>query len=168
MAVVEVKEDWAPADAALEREILGLIKRAARFVDDQLYMDWLDLFCDEGVYGAITQENYTSTGLHLYKDYGKATIHERIGFLKGLWQTPRAKSLHLVTNTEAYVDVSGTKAYARSNFLMTRTGELQHAKLHACGVYNDKFVLQDGAWLFSERLVVVDSNMLPSEFTELL
>lgn len=158
----------APADPAVEREILALIRLSARCVDEQRFLDWMDLFADDGRYGAITNENFGTTGLHLFKDHGKPALHERVSFLMGLWQVPRAKTLHLVTNTEVEVDASGQKASAVSNFLMTRTADMEHAKLHACGRYLDKFEKKDGRWLFSERIVVVDSNLLPAEFTELL
>lgn len=171
MAVAEkerVAGSTASADPAAEREILALIRRAARCADEQRFLDWMDLFTDDGRYGAITHENFGATGLHLFKDYGKRALHERVSFLMGLWQVPRAKTLHLVTNTEVEVDASGQKASAVSNFLMTRTADMEHAKLHACGRYLDKFEKADGRWLFSERIVVVDSNLLPAEFTELL
>ena len=41
-------------------------------------------------------------------------------------------------------------------------------KLHASGRYYDRFEKADGAWRFKSRDVVVDTNILPSEFTDLL
>lgn len=158
----------ASVDPAVEREILGLIRRAARLADEQKFLEWMDLFSEDGRYGAITHENFASTGLHLFKDNGKRALHERVSFLMGLWQVPRAKTLHLVTNTEVEAGPSADTAKAVSNFLMTRTADMEHAKLHACGRYLDQFERRDGRWLFSERIVVVDSNLLPAEFTELL
>ncbi|HXV30377.1 MAG TPA: nuclear transport factor 2 family protein [Sinorhizobium sp.] len=172
MAVIEKQRNPAgstrPADPAVEREIEALIRLAARCADEQRFLDWMDLFTDDGRYGAITHENFLSTGLHLFKDYGKRALHERVSFLMGLWQVPRAKTLHLVTNTEVELEAAGDQAAAVSNFLMTRTADMEHAKLHACGKYLDRFEKRDGRWLFSERIVVVDSNLLPAEFTELL
>jgi 3-phenylpropionate/cinnamic acid dioxygenase small subunit len=170
MAVTEKERaaSSAAADPATEREILALIRRAARLADEQRFLEWMDLFTDEARYGAITYENWNSTGLHLFKDNGKRSLHERVSFLMGLWQVPRAKTLHLVTNTEIELDPSGSAASASSNFLMTRTADMEHAKLHACGRYLDRFERRGGSWMFSERIVVVDSNLLPAEFTELL
>lgn len=169
MSVKQNVAQPAPARGAdAEREIAALIVRAARLADERKFLEWMDLFTDEGRYGAITYENHISTGLHLFKDKGKRALHERVSFLMGLWQVPRGKTLHLVSNLEIEVDSSGTRASCESNFIMTRTGDMEHSKLHACGRYYDKFEWRDGAWLFSERLVVVDSNMLPPEFTELL
>jgi 3-phenylpropionate/cinnamic acid dioxygenase small subunit len=162
------QETARSANPALQGEIVALIHRSARLTDDQKYLDWMDLFADDGVYGAITNENYTSTGLFLFKDKSKSAIHERVAFLKGLWQAPRGKTLHLITNIDVEVDPSGDTASAFSYFMMTRTADMEHSKLHACGRYLDKCEKHDGGWLFKERIVVVDSNMLPGEFTELL
>lgn len=171
MAVTEKERSAASAassDPVVEREILALIRRAARLADEQKFLEWMDLFAEDSRYGAITHENFNTTGLHLFKDYGKRALHERVSFLMGLWQVPRAKTLHLVTNTEVEVDSAANTASAASNFLMTRTAEMEHAKLHACGRYLDRFERREGRWFFSERIVVVDSALLPAEFTELL
>ena len=45
---------------------------------------------------------------------------------------------------------------------------MENSVLHAAGRYIDHFDRKDGAWLFKSRLAVVDSNLLPPEFTELL
>lgn len=155
-------------DPAAEREITALIFRAARLVDEKKYLEWLDLFTDDGQYGAATHENFTTGGLHLFKDKSKQAIHERVSFLMGLWQVPRGKTVHLVTNIELETAADGRTATARSNFLVTRTADLEHTKLHASGHYRDKFARRDGTWYFAERLAIVDSNLLPAEFTEVL
>ncbi len=40
--------------------------------------------------------------------------------------------------------------------------------LHAAGRYVDRLERRDGVWLLKDRLAIVDSNLLPGEFTELL
>jgi 3-phenylpropionate/cinnamic acid dioxygenase small subunit len=156
------------AAAAAEREITKLIHRYARLVDEQCFLEWMDLFAEDGVYAAITHENFSTTGLHLFKDRGKRALHERVAFLMGLWQSPRGKTRHLITNLEIEVGASGETAAALSNFLITRTAEFEHASLYACGQYRDEFERRGGDWVFKQRLVIVDSNLLPSEFTEIL
>lgn len=162
-----IKERSAtPADQAAERAINALILRAARLADEQKFVEWMDLFVDECRYSAITQENHLLNGLCLYTDIGKRALHERVAWLMGLWQVPRGKTLHLVTNIE--IECRGDQASAESYFLLTRTGDMEHTKLHAAGRYSDKFERVDGAWKFKERRAIVDSNLLPAEFTELL
>ncbi len=168
-AAVSAGEAEAPVTLdtlATERAINNLILRAARLADEQRFLEWIDLFVEECRYSAITLENHQSMGLCLFTDIGSRALHERVAWLMGLWQVPRGKTLHMVTNIE--IRPSGDTATASSSFLIARTGELEHSKLYACGRYHDKFERRDGAWLFKERQVIVDSNMLPGEFTELL
>lgn len=107
-------------------------------------------------------------GLRLFRDVGRAALHERVAFLMGLLQTPRGKTLHLVSNIEVSDGDGPDRASAVSNFIIARTDELEHTKLHAAGRYLDRLERRDGQWLFKERLAVVDSNLLPPQFTELL
>lgn len=158
----------APVGPADERSILALINRSARLADDRKYLDWMELFTDDGIYSAITFENAASTGLYLFKDVGRRALHIRAAFLMGLWQAPRGKTLHVVSNIEIGAGEDNASAMGVSNFIMTRTAEMEHSKLHACGTYYDRFRREDGRWRFAERKVVVDTNVLPPEFTELL
>ncbi len=153
---------------ATEKAIVSLIHCAARVSDEQRYLDWRALFTEDGEYSAITQENYTYKGLRLFKDVGQSALHERVAFLMGVLQTPRGKTLHLVSNIEVTTGETPDTATARSHFLLTRTSELEHTVLHAAGIYLDRFERRDGRWLFKSREVIVDTNLLPATFTELL
>ena len=172
-AIDEVRESphraaEALPEVGLERAIVALVHRAAAAADERRYLDWMDLFADDGIYSAITNENLAYKGLRLFKDVGRAALHERVAFLMGLLQVPRGKTLHLVGNIVVAAGDGPDEAGATSNFIITRTADLEHSQLHAAGQYRDRFRRQDGRWLFQERLVVVDSNLLPPEFTELL
>ena len=155
-----------PVDAETERAAVALIYKAARLIDDRKYMEWLELFTEDGEYSAITYENLNHKGLRLYRDAGKPMIYERVAYLMGVWQVPRGKTIHLVSNTEVSAGEHENTAQAVSNFIMTRTADLEHTVLHAAGRYVDRLERQGGAWLFKDRLVIVDSNLLPGEFTE--
>jgi salicylate 5-hydroxylase small subunit len=155
-------------DVAKERAIVALIHRAARRSDEQDFLGWMDLFTDDGEYSAITYENLRQKGLRLFRDVGRTALHERVAFLMGLLQVPRGKTVHLVSNIEVSDGETGAEASAVSNFIVARTGELEHTKLHAAGRYLDRFERGDDGWRIKSRLVVVDSNMLPPHFTELL
>jgi 3-phenylpropionate/cinnamic acid dioxygenase small subunit len=156
------------SDPAKERAIIALVYRAARLADDQQYLGWMELFTTDGEYSAITSENLAYKGLRLFTDIGKAALHERAAFLMGLLQVPRGKTLRLVSNVEVRDADISSEASAVSNFIITRTGDMQHSELYASGRYLDRFERHDDIWLFKKRLVVVDSNLFPAEFTELL
>jgi anthranilate 1,2-dioxygenase small subunit len=158
--------DESAGNYADERAITALIHRAARLADEQKFLDWMELFTDDGVYSAITREN-VSAGLYLFRDKGKGMLHTRVGWLMGLWQVPRGTTTHLVSNLEIEI-LDANNATCRSVFLITRTGELDMTKLHASGRYADRLQKVDGVWRFKVRDVVVDTSVLPSEFTDLL
>jgi 3-phenylpropionate/cinnamic acid dioxygenase small subunit len=168
LAKTATHEPTLTADVAKERAIVGLINRAARLADDQEFMAWMELFADDGEYSAITLENLRLKGLRLFRDVGRTALHERMAFLMGLLQVPRGKTVHLVSNIEVSDGDSEATASAISSFIIARSGELEHTQLHAAGRYIDRFERGEGGWRFKSRLVVVDSNMLPSHFTELL
>jgi 3-phenylpropionate/cinnamic acid dioxygenase small subunit len=152
---------------AIEREIVALLYRAARLADEQRFEEWVGLFTEDGSYSAITHENQNDQGLYLFKDDGIEALKERAVFLMGFWKVPRGKTLHTVNNIE--VDVYGDDAArAKSYFTIYRSGDLEQTSLHACGEYRDELQRQNGQWLFGERRVIVDSMVLPPEFTELL
>lgn len=159
---------FKPADFQTERDIIALMVRAARLADECKFVDWMDLFAEDGSYGVITHENFTSDGLHLFRDMDKRAIQERVGFMLRLWQTPRGKTLHLVSNFEIEVDETGQFANVLSAYIMTRTGDAEQATLHACGQYRDELVRNGDGWLIKKRTVVVDSSLLPGEFTDLV
>jgi 3-phenylpropionate/cinnamic acid dioxygenase small subunit len=157
----------AAVDVETERAVTALIYKAARLADERDFVGWLALFTDDGEYSAVTHENLSYKGLRLFRDVGRNAIYERVAYLMGVWQVPRAKTMHLVSNVEVSVGEAGS-VQALSNFIMTRTADLEHSVLHAAGRYIDRFERHGGAWRFRDRLVVVDSNLLPPEFTELL
>jgi 3-phenylpropionate/cinnamic acid dioxygenase small subunit len=153
--------------AADERELTDLIQRAARLTDQRRFREWVDLFARDGVYCAITLANLNGKGLYLYYDAGYHAIQERAAYLDGVWRVPRGKTLHTVSNIE-FDEITPAAAAGSSYFVIYRTGEQQHSRLHACGEYRDRYVRVDGRWRFAERTVVLDTDLLPAEFTELL
>jgi 3-phenylpropionate/cinnamic acid dioxygenase small subunit len=158
----------AAAEVETERAVTALIYKAARLTDDRDYVAWMELFTEDGEYSAVTYENLVYKGLRLFRDVGRNALYERVAYLMGVWQVPRAKTMHLVSNIEVGAGEDANSAQAVSNFIMTRTADLEHSVLHAAGRYIDRFERQGDAWRIRDRLVVVDSNMLPPEFTELL
>ncbi|MGH7015530.1 MAG: aromatic-ring-hydroxylating dioxygenase subunit beta [Caulobacteraceae bacterium] len=175
--MAEMVEEARPKTAAtqarplgweIERRIIALIHAVAAACDERRFLDWAALFCEDGVYSAITNENLAHQGLRLFKDEGRAGLNERAAFQLGMIQTPRGKTLHLVTNIIVSSGKTASQATSTSNFLMMRTADLEHTELLAAGRYLDRFEERGSDWRIKERLVVVDSNMLPPEFTELL
>jgi 3-phenylpropionate/cinnamic acid dioxygenase small subunit len=151
----------------IEKAIIALLHQAARLADERRFEDWVRLFAEDGSYSAITYENFHDQGLYLFKDDGIEALKERAIFLTGFWKVPRGKTLHTISNIQIG-QCDADSATALSYFTLFRTGDMEHSELHACGEYQDEFVRNDNQWLFKQRRVIVDSNVLPSGFTELL
>lgn len=152
---------------SVEDQIRDLMYECARLVDRQQFLEWMDLFVEDGVYSAITYENLHDQGLYLFYDDGREAFKERVAYLRGFWQVARGKTIHQVSN----IEITGLKedeAKARSYFVIFRTGTSGVSEFHACGEYEDEVVKRDGRWLFRRRNAIVDTAVLPSHFTDLL
>ncbi len=150
-----------------EDQIRLLLFDCARIIDHQRFLEWLELFTDDGIYSAITYENHQENGLYLFKDDGQESLKERVTFLMGFWQVGRSKTLHTVSNIRI-TPIGEDEASVNSYFVVYRTADDGVTQFHACGEYEDHLVRQEGRWLFRERKVIVDNGLLPSHFTDLL
>ena len=170
--MASVEEDQSVEAAVMleietERQIMLLIRRAARFSDEQRYMEWFDLFVEDCRHAMITRENYLEQGLHNYVDRGKSALQERVAYLMGVWQTPRGKTTHLVSVLDIELQERDT-ARVVSNFIVARAAPAEDTKLYASGQYIDEVVIKSGRWLFKDRTVILDSNFLPASMVDLV
>ena len=91
----------------------------------------------------------------------------RAAHLLGVWQNPRGKTLHMISNID-FEEVSEERVVVQSYLTVYRTAGDGETKLHACGRAVDCLVRDGDQWLFKEREVIVDNGLLPYNFTELL
>ncbi len=150
----------------LHHEVAQFLTSYQRIVDEQRYLDWLELFTPDGVYSVIDALNAADHGMYLLYDDGLEARKERCGYLMGYWKVPRARTSHFVSNVSVLVDGDTTRA--DSKFLVYRTDRSGATTLHACGTYKDELVRDDGELKFQSHQVVIDMNLLPDDFTELL
>ena len=68
--------------------------------------------------------------------------------------TPRTK--HVTTNLIIDVDEAAGTATARSYFTVMQATEQLALQPVIAGRYHDRFARRDGAWRFTERLILVD------------
>jgi 3-phenylpropionate/cinnamic acid dioxygenase small subunit len=148
-------------------EIEKLFRAYARLLDQRRFAEWTDLFTEDGAYLVVTYENLQDQGLLLFKDDGREALKERAAFALGYYQSERCKTLHVVSNVEVD-DASGNETICNSYFVVYRTPADGLPQLYSCGEYRDRLVKKTGRWMFRERLVVVDNETLPENFTELL
>jgi 3-phenylpropionate/cinnamic acid dioxygenase small subunit len=154
-------------DAECRAEIEELLHRYARLLDQERFSEWPDLFTSDGIYSAITYENFKSQGLLLFKDEGREAMKERAAFVMGYFQSQRCKTLHTVSNITLAAP-SDEETNCNSYFVIYRSPWNRLPELQACGEYHDRLVKTGGQWKFRERLVIVDNGTLPQNFSDLL
>lgn len=155
-------------DVETERQITRLIQRAARYSDEQRYVEWMDLFVDDCRHAMITRENYREQGLYNFVDKGRLALQERVAYLLGVWHTPRGKTTHVVSVLDIEPSDDGQSAKVLSNVIVVRAAPAEDSKMYASGQYADVVVLRDGRWMLKERTTILDSEFLPGDFADLV
>ena len=149
------------------RRLERAIYEHARILDKQLFVEWIDLFTNDGVYCLITFENEKNEGPYIIYDSGTAALKHRAAWLLDIFHVDRAKSLHQISNVEV-IEYSDNEAKVHSYFSMYRTVDNGLPRLEATGEYQDNLVRQAGRWKFRERKAVLDNGILPAGFTDLV
>jgi anthranilate 1,2-dioxygenase small subunit len=127
-------------------------------IDEDRLEDWPELFIEDGRYIVDPRENrdlgldggywmyYTSRGM--MRDRVTALRHVNV-FNKHYYR-------HLTSDT--FIDgENGGVISSRTNYLLVETNWEGRSQLFSVGVYYDKVVIQNGAALFVEKVVVPDS-----------
>ncbi len=146
-------------------EIGYIISSVADGLDQGQYEPWLACFLPDALYSAITAENLKLVGPSLYTDFGVDGRKERVAFWLGMWQVGRSRVRHIIGRS-LLVEEAGEALKVKTPFLVTRTAEDGETCLHASGVYQDDWVRTGNGWKLAWRRVVVDCDVLPSNFTE--
>ena len=155
------------AGAELRSEIEELLLRYARVLDRRRFTEWPGLFTGDGVYSAITHENFIGGGLLLFKDEGQEALKERVAFIMGYSQSQRSKTLHTVSNI-TIESSSDSEVTCCSYFVVYRSPWNSLPELHACGEYRDRLIKAAAQWRFRERLAIVDNGVLAQNFLDIL
>jgi 3-phenylpropionate/cinnamic acid dioxygenase small subunit len=142
-----------------------IINVVAAALDDGQYEPWLGCFLPDALYCGITSDSLKTSGPNLFTDFGVDGRKERVAFWLGMWQVGRSRIRHIVGRT-LLVEVSGDTVKVKTPFLVTRTADDGETKLHVSAVYHDDWVKSDNGWKLAWRRVVIDCEVLPSNFTD--
>jgi 3-phenylpropionate/cinnamic acid dioxygenase small subunit len=151
----------------LKHQVEEFLSRYQSAIDEQRYLDWLELFVPEGVYSVIDHENSQAHGMYLIYDDGLEARKERVAYLMGYWKVPRSKALHTVSNV-LIASTQDDALEARSKFTVYRTDREGVTAFHTGGEYQDEFERSESGLLLRRHEVVIDMNVLPDDFTDLL
>jgi len=154
-------------DLLLHHQVEQFLVRLQNAIDEHRYLDWLEMFVPEGVYSVIDQLNKNDQGMYLTYDDGLEARKQRVAYLMGYWKVPRARTLHAVTNV-LVTAATDERVEARSKFTVYRTDREGYTIFHASGEYFDEFDRGTEGLLLRRHDIVIDMNVLPDDFTELL
>jgi 3-phenylpropionate/cinnamic acid dioxygenase small subunit len=152
------KTVMVPGPPSADKEaIYELLIRAATLLDEDKFLDWLELFAENAQYEMLFR-NREIGGLDDY--LMKLYKHELVQAMTLLPNhvVDAAKRLHIVSNV--LIKASEKTAESRCSFTVYRTAEQGKSTLYAVGHSEDSLVKENGRWLFLKRRVVLDTRML--------
>lgn len=144
----------------IERAIAALVHDAARFVDDERFEDWAELFDERGVYRVTTREN-VDAGLPISIVFceGRAMIRDRVVSLRRANVYNPHWDRHVVGNLRVLAVEDGVHR-VHSSYLVLQTTPSGETRIFSTGKVLDRIVVEDGVARFLERVVVADTGAI--------
>jgi len=144
------------APLVAREEIRGVIQRTAALLDAEDLDGWLALFAPDSEYEIAAYGPEIRADMAWWKS-------DRADLARMLAEVPQhvrdpARRLHLVSTVS--LEVAGARAEALSHFAVYRTLPAGTTEIYAAGRYQDRFVKQDGRWLYAAHRAVLDTRML--------
>lgn len=136
-ALVDAFTGWdrdgaAILDPAARESCRAFMEREARLLDQERYQDWLALFAPECVYWIPgTPERNDPRREVTFAFHDRRQLEDRVYRIETgyAWsQTPRSRTVRMVSNVEPFATDDGDIVMVRSTFLVTefRAGDLRH------------------------------------------
>lgn len=153
-------EDYSSRD--LHHEAESLLYRYVSGLDEGELEAWPGFFVEDAGYRIIARENYErNLPLCLWLSESRAMLEDRvIALRKANVYSPRTLR-HIVSNPVVLSCEKG-EARARSNFLILQTPLDGETRVFVSGKYEDRIVLEGGAFKFREKLCIYDTLRIPN------
>lgn len=156
---------------SIEQQITQLIHCEARLIDDGALDEWLDLFTADAIYWIPMDETgdprLVSSIIYDDRQRLQARVDQAMRERRPA-QTPRSRTVHMLSNLEIEHDGSGT-ATARGSFLCCEMREgdwrqegLGHKQFFVGHVFY-RLRLEAAGWLFNEKRIVLIDRHQPIE-----
>ena len=142
------------------KRIDELVYDSARFIDDERFEDWAELFVDRCVYKITTRENFDA-GLPVGVMYcdSRAMLRDRVLSLRKANLYNPHYDRHLVSNVRV-LDVTDGVYRVHSSYLVLQTTPAGESRVFSCGKYLDRVVFEGESARFEERIVVMDTGAI--------
>jgi len=155
----------------MSAELLALVHREARLLDDWKLDDWLALFAPDGVYWLPIEEGSDPVRVAsiIYDDVQLMAIRvEQLMRQNRISQTPRSETIHFITNVEVESE-DGDTAVVRYNLLISelRSGDWRQNGLGQIRQHPGRVRLEavrsDGEWKIREKRLLLLARQQPLE-----
>jgi len=142
----------------LRRQVEALHTRYVRVIDDDQIEEWPKLFTETCLYRIATRENHAQgLPLAVMECRSRRMMEDRVTGLRRINVYEPQRYVHQISALEIEPAGEG-RLKCRSNFLVIRTLSDGAMSVFSAGVYLDTVVVESGAALFEERVVVQDSR----------
>jgi len=121
---------------------------------------WPEFFTEDCFYRVTSAENYEAgMPLGLIHATSRNVLKDRVSALReaNIYEPQRYR--HLVSSIKI-VEERGATLDLMANFLVVRTMQEGDMTLFAAGHYADEVKLENGAWKFARKTVVLDSRQI--------
>ncbi|MGL5839895.1 MAG: aromatic-ring-hydroxylating dioxygenase subunit beta [Sphingorhabdus sp.] len=148
-------------DADTRFAIADLYADYAAALDERRYENWLGLFVEDCRYTVQPRENYDA-GLPLatLRLESKAMLKDRIhGVTETLYHAPYYQR-HIIGGQRLRLD--GNALHVEANYVVVRTHSDQPSDILSTGRYIDTLISEGGAYRFSNKLCVFDTELIPN------
>ena len=142
------------------KRIEDLVYDSARFIDDERFEEWAELFVDRCLYKITTRENFDASlpvGV-MYCD-SRAMLRDRVLSLRKANLYNPHYDRHLVSNVRV-LEVADTVYRVHSSYLVLQTTPAGESRVFSCGKYLDRVVFEGESARFEERIVVMDTGAI--------
>ena len=147
---------------ALQFNVERLLARYALTIDEDELERWPELFTDDCLYRLISREN-VERGLPVAAIFcdSKGMLIDRVVSLRNANIYEKHRYRHTISGV-LIDEVSNGVIVARSNYVVFRTRTNGVTEVYNAGIYRDKIVNVNGAYLFQEKVAVFDTHVIDS------
>jgi len=150
------------ASLELQRQIEDFYAAYVETLDDGDLEKWPDFFVEDAIYKVIPRENYArNLPLATMRYESRNMLRDRVVTIqKTILHAPRYMR-HMLSNIRIHRDEGGVLD-VRANYLVLQTLVEQPTTVFSTGRYLDTVVRDGNGFLFKQRLVVFDSELVPN------
>jgi len=146
----------------LQQRVVQFYSRYNIALDDLALEQWSEMFAEQCLYRIVARENWEADmPLSTMHCSSKGMLRDRV---KGIRQTMMyaPRTCRRFISSILITDHSADAIQVRSSFVCIQTLVDEPSEVAFCGVAFDRFIDQHDELLLSERVCVLDTEMIPN------